>query len=49
MRYTFTINHKNKAAEVIASNDRNFEQAILTAEMLQGCFPEAKIEINRNS
>ena len=44
-KYTFTINHKNKAAETMTSDDRTIEEAIETGKMLENCFPFARIEI----
>ena len=44
-KYTFIINHKNKAADTRASDDRTIEEAIETGKMLENCFPFARIEI----
>ncbi len=46
MKYSFTINHPNKAAEKRDSDDRNHTEALATAAMFQSCFPGAKIVIN---
>jgi hypothetical protein len=47
MKYTFTISPANQAAFTRVSDDRNFEEALLTAKMFQESFPGARIGINR--
>lgn len=46
MRYTITVIHKNKAPEVFDTDDRDFEEAMKTAEMFASMFPDATIQIN---
>lgn len=46
MKYTFTISPANQAAFTRVSDDRTFEEAMITRKMFEDCFPGARIEIN---
>jgi len=47
MKFTFIISPTNRAAFTRTSDDRTFEQALITAKMFQECFPGARVEIKR--
>jgi hypothetical protein len=47
MKYSFTIRTSYRAPFTRTSDDRTFEGALLTAKMLEECFPGAIVEINK--
>jgi len=46
MKYTITVIHANKAPEVFDTDDKTFEEALKSAEMFAGIYPDARIQIN---
>jgi len=46
MKYTITVFHKTKEPEVFNTDNKNHKEALITVQMLQKSFPNARIEIN---
>jgi len=44
-RYAFDITHRDRAGEIIESDDATFEAAMETAKMLRDCFPNSRVSI----
>ena len=46
MKFSFTISPTNRPSFTRVSDDRTFEEALITAKMLEECFPGARVEVN---
>lgn len=47
MKFTFLISIGNQPPFSRVSDDRTFEEAMLTAQMFRECFPGARVEISQ--